>query len=100
VNYRKVLLVILVVGLSFMMGCGKSISFNVSGNTVGVYSFWNDGQAEFFDLRGHTVYTGSITMGSETHHYYFSNIERAGDTLYDDIISFDLELDGKHYSYP
>jgi hypothetical protein len=100
VSYRKVLLVILVVGLSCLIGCGKSVSFLVSGNRVVVMPFWDNGQSEGFDLRGHTVYTGSITQNGETHHYYFSNIERDGDTLYDDIISFDLELDGKNYSYP
>jgi hypothetical protein len=101
VNYRKILLVILVVGLSCLIGCGKSISFDVSGNWVGVTPFWNNGAGENFDLSGCPRSSGgSITSNGETHNYFFTSIEREGGLLYHDIISFDFELDGKHYSYP
>jgi len=101
VNYKKILLVILVVGLSCIIGCGKSVRFDVSGNWVGVIPFWNDGQGESFNLSGcPSSCGGSITEGEETHTYFFTNIEREGGTLYGDIISFDVDIDGKNYSYP
>lgn len=100
-NYKKLPLVILVVGLSCFIGCGKSVSFDVSGNWVGVTPFWNSGAGEMFNLSGcDSSCGGSITEGAETHYYFFTNIEREGGTLYGDIISFDFELDGKNYSYP
>ncbi len=100
-NYKKILLAILLVGLSCIIGCGKSISFDVSGNWVVVIPFWDNGAGESFNLSG-CAYScgGSITEGEETHYYFFTNIEREGGTLYGDIISFDFELDWKNYSYP
>lgn len=99
-KYKKILLVILMIELIFILGCGKSVHFLVNGNRVVVMPFWDNGQSEGFDLSGHTRYIGSISQNGETHSYYFTNIERAGDTLYDDIIGFYFELDGKAYNYP
>lgn len=93
------MIVLLCLTLSCATGPGAApICFNVNGYWVTVMNFWSDGGSEGFDLSGgYTWRTDEITMGNETHTLKWTDIER---DMYGYVISFNVKIDGKDYSYP